>query len=247
MQILIPAQASPPTPPPMHGLHPLKILLSVVLFALVFHLVKRCCFGCKQRLRERRERRRRLRAERRAARRAAFRQACRNVVARVFRPRARDEEKPCENLIHSFFRRLLKRISGDEEKEAMLQQAESDGDSDIGNTMEQEIAQFRAAASVVTDLVAAEEGRAQYTIPPRETPREWRPTPPSPGTFAEYMPDDDIPPAYTERRRSVSSSNGDASLISDGFRITPGTSRYTPSSSSSENGGANDVLRSTKY
>jgi len=140
--------------------------------------------------------------------------------------------------VHRFFPGLV-----EDEKASVIRQPESDTESDLGNTMEQEIAQFRAAANVVGDMIsAAEEGRTQQRRGRREyqpPPEDYTPTPPSPGAFAEYMPDDDIPPAYEERRRTPS-IGAESSVVTDGFRYTPGSSNYTPSSTATQRGSTND-------
>lgn len=94
-------------------------------------------------------------------------------------------------------------------------------EDDISTTMEQDIAQFRAVASVVGHLVAAEEGRS------REYPREMQeqrniPTPPSPtSAFPDYASVDEELPAYD-------AGSEDSGFVADGFRPGHGNSRYTP-------------------
>jgi len=196
------------------------------MFLFVLHLFVRCNRSCAAR--RERQRQRRVAREARRASRAARREANKAAIKAALK---------------KFVRRLFPGLAGDEEKAAMVRQPESDTESDLGNTMEQEIAQFRAAANVVGDMIsAAEEGRTQqrrrrcqYQPPPED----YTPTPPSPGAFAEYMPEDDIPPAYEERRRSPSIS-AEASMVSNGFRYTPGSGGITPSSGASQPGGADD-------
>ncbi len=120
----------------------------------------------------------------------------------------------------------------------MFRQRAPASDSELSTTMEQEIAQFRAAADVVGDMVAAEEGRARQV-----RGQDVGPVPPSPGAFSDFIPDDEILPAY-ESRRSLSA---ETSIVTNGFRYTPGSSDYTPSSSGSVSRGADDVLGDTKY
>lgn len=100
-------------------------------------------------------------------------------------------------------------------------------------TMEQEIASCRMAADVVGDMVAAEEGRAQPVVQNMAQPS-------SPQiAFAQYIPEDEVLPAYD------AASSDDSSIVADGMRYTPGSSEYTPSVRS-VGGGADDVLGDTK-
>jgi len=128
-------------------------------------------------------------------------------------------------------------------------------ESDLDTTMEQEIAQFRTVATVVGEMVAAEEGRAAHHI---QTTRGI-PLPPSPVSLPGYLTeeedddqDDEELPPY-QGRRSISAEE---SIVTDGFRYTPGSSdysagstRYTPSHSSGASvhgGSVDDVLTDTK-
>ncbi len=142
----------------------------------------------------------------------------------------------------------------DEEKASMLRQPEAEPvagpEPDLDTTMEEEIAQFRAAVNVVGEMVAAEEGRARR-MPASGGP----PVPPRPrqSAFTEFVVDyDEDLPAYEARRVSL-----ETSLVSDGFQYTPGSTIYTPGStiytpstgsdSSVRGGGADDVLGDTKH
>ncbi|KAI1503044.1 hypothetical protein F5X99DRAFT_376589 [Biscogniauxia marginata] len=111
----------------------------------------------------------------------------------------------------------------DEEKEAIMRQlhrSDSEEEDNLSTTMEQEIAQFRAAADVVSDLVSAEEGRSY--VYPGEIHQSRIPTPPSPiSSLPDYASVDDILPAYEEDEE-------DPQYVVDGFGYTPGSS-YTPS------------------
>ncbi|KAI2784538.1 hypothetical protein F4815DRAFT_440843 [Daldinia loculata] len=113
-----------------------------------------------------------------------------------------------------------------EEKEAIMRQlhrSENDDEDNLSTTMEQEIAQFRAVASVVGDLVAAEEGRSREYVHERQ---HIIPTPPSPASaFPDYASIDEELPAYDE-------GSNDSRFVADGFRYTPGYPHYTPNGSS---------------
>jgi hypothetical protein len=126
------------------------------------------------------------------------------------------------------------RNAEDEEKEGILRRMhEEDSDSDdVSTTMEQEIEQFRTAAAVVGDMVAAEEGRARQQL------RQYSsmPAPPSPtSAFPDYMPVDEALPAYDE------AASDSSSYVTDGIRYTPGSSTYSPSNSS-VNGSLDEIL-----
>ncbi|KAI5926651.1 hypothetical protein F4810DRAFT_652972 [Camillea tinctor] len=111
----------------------------------------------------------------------------------------------------------------DEEKEAIMRRLHrSDGEEDdnLSTTMEQEIAQFRVAADVVSDMVTAEEGRSY--VYPGEMQQSHIPTPLSPTmALPAYASVDDVLPAYDQEV-------DDSQYVADGFGYTPGSS-YTPS------------------
>lgn len=118
------------------------------------------------------------------------------------------------------FAGLIDRVRGamgytdgdDAEKEAMMRQVgEEESDSDaMSTTMEQDIQQFRNAADVVSDMVAAEEGRSA----PREMVQYSAIPPPSPhATFADYMAADEALPTYDE------AGSSDDSYVADGMRF----------------------------
>ncbi|KAI1881200.1 hypothetical protein JX265_000026 [Neoarthrinium moseri] len=195
-------------PPPPHGLDfhqlaqsaPLLRVFAVVvtLGLLVVALHTRCCTS-------RRSERRQCR-ERRAAKRAAIKAKLASLIQRL--------------------KNMANRNSDDEEKEAIMRRihAEDNDDSDaVSTTMEQDIEQFRNAADVVSDMVAAEEGRAR-----QEMAQYAMPVPPSPhSAFPDYLSVDEALPAYDE-------GSDDSSYVADGIRYSPGNSSYTPSISSQE-------------
>jgi len=108
--------------------------------------------------------------------------------------------------------------------------------------MEGEITQLRNAAGVVSDLIAAEEGRShpQQSSPlpisyPSSTP--FRRVNSLPGYGSEVGEGEELP-AYEDNDGSEMSS-----VVADGFRYTPGSSDYTPGSeNTSETGSMNDIL-----
>lgn len=145
--------------------------------------------------------------------------------------------------IRDFFRRMLCHLDEDEEeKRAMLRRGSFDSDDET--TMEEEIVQFRNAASVVEGMVAAEEGRSMSQSPmvQQTTTAPVMPTPAPPMVpvhdsvaYHGYMYGDEVLPAYED-------DSTDSSVVSDGCRYTPGASDYTPSNGSN----ADDVLGDSK-
>lgn len=87
-------------------------------------------------------------------------------------------------------------------------------------TMEQELARFREAASMVSNLIAAEEGRNQ-TMVQREAPPTVAPSMQT--AYQGYVAGDVSPPSYEY-------DSVEASLLADGFRYTRGEAEYTPGS-----------------
>ncbi|KAI3329424.1 hypothetical protein HD806DRAFT_285803 [Xylariaceae sp. AK1471] len=111
--------------------------------------------------------------------------------------------------------------SEDEEKYAVMRRSHESMDSEeeedaLSTTMEEEIAQFRAAAGAVSNLISAEEGRGRRSQHPLTRPR--RDSTPSSITSAcpTYRSVDDTLPPYDE--------NSSPEYVVDGFRYTPGSS-----------------------
>ncbi|KAK2036029.1 hypothetical protein LZ31DRAFT_618268 [Colletotrichum somersetense] len=118
--------------------------------------------------------------------------------------------------------------------------SDEDGHDDFetAESMTSEITQFRNAATLVTEMVAAEERRQRmrdqqqllqprcHSSPCRECPGVAVAAPLVPtAAFVEYTSDDDGLPAYDEHAPSV--------VVSDGFSsYSPGSSEYVPSASS---------------
>ncbi|RYP82888.1 hypothetical protein DL770_005495 [Monosporascus sp. CRB-9-2] len=120
---------------------------------------------------------------------------------------------------------------------------ESDGSdgSDLSTTMEQELAQFRAVAGVLGDLVAAEEGRrsraaasvARSRLPALASTHRYDiytraragAEPPSPISVSscppEYASSDETLPPYDE-------GPSDPHFVADGFNYAPGGAVYIP-------------------
>ncbi|KAI0854308.1 hypothetical protein F5Y00DRAFT_222793 [Daldinia vernicosa] len=197
----------PPPPPVVH------IVVTVILLTLLISTVYTRCFAASrksQRIfcagrRQTREARRQCRRNASANRRAAIGTRIVGWLSESVR-RQEIEEK---------------------EKEAVMRQlhrSENEDEDNLSTTMEQEIAQFRAAASVVGDLVAAEEGRSREYVHGRQ--QHIIPTPPCPtSAFPDYAYLDEELPAYDE-------GSNDSRFVADGFRYTPGCPYYTPNGSS---------------
>jgi hypothetical protein len=88
--------------------------------------------------------------------------------------------------------------------------------------MTDELTQLSNAAEVFTPTIST----LSFPVP-RSEPQAY-------GSGSQIGDGEELP-AYED-----DSGNDDSSIISDGFRYTPGSSNYTPSHSS--NGGVNDVL-----
>ncbi|KAI0378100.1 hypothetical protein F5Y04DRAFT_262913 [Hypomontagnella monticulosa] len=205
--------------PPFHAIKALQIVATIVLLTLLISAIFTRCFRkcrgnhhsrCAERRHAHKARRQRNR-EAWAARRAAV-SAKYSDIARWLRDSIR------------------RRQVEDEEKEAMMRRlhrsdSEAEEEDNLSTTMEQEIAQFRAVASVVGDLVAAEEGRS-HGYAGAERPKPNDPVPPSPtSAFPDYASVDEELPAYDE-------GSNDSRFVADGFRYTPNSSYYSPSDSS---------------
>ncbi|KAF7926044.1 uncharacterized protein EAE97_010344 [Botrytis byssoidea] len=174
---------------------------------------------------------------------------------------------------HASFRNCWNRLLGQEEdfeeKDRLLSDnsdSNSDFDSDCESESEntaseysfrQDLSSFRNAANVVSDMVAAEEGRVVFSAPAHYI----SPSIPIPvpvhqqsasedqirrfdgyhmhgvgiGMDDEHEDVDEVLPAYEDNDGSEESGS-----VADGFRYTPGSSAYSPSHSAS--GSVSDVL-----
>jgi hypothetical protein len=177
--------------------------VAILLFLLVTVIHRRCC--CSTARRQAKKERREERHRRRAFRRAAHRHAWRSWFARhICRSTAYDD-------------------LDEEEKRVMLAGRSTDVEED---TVASEICEFRNAASVVSEMVAAEEGRVSMD---------------SRSSLPEYMSElgGEPLPTYEDEQGTELSS-----VVADGFRYTPGSSEYTPGNS--EAGSVRDVLGDVK-
>ncbi|GKT45284.1 uncharacterized protein ColSpa_05465 [Colletotrichum spaethianum] len=245
----------PPHPPPpgFHGHHgphgrglplPVKITLATLLLvgvvALVHAVISRFSSRREARRERKHSRRTRHRRDHREVRKEAFKASLADVWSRMFADRipadAEDEEKRA--FLSGAAARPRPSTSSDE------------GDFETMESMSSEITQFRNAATLVTEMVAAEERRQRM----REQEQQQRlqmpmrhahprgpavATPPSPtAAFAEYM-GDDVLPAYDEHAPSV--------VVSDGFSsYSPGSTEYVPGASSDTASNIDSVLGDSK-
>jgi hypothetical protein len=115
----------------------------------------------------------------------------------------------------------------EEEKLAMLAGRPIQGGEDV---VASEISELSNAASIVSDMVAAEEGRM-----------EGRVSMDSRSSLPEYMSElgGEPLPTYEDEENTELSS-----VVADGFRYTPGSSEYTPEHSASSS--VRDVLGDVK-
>jgi hypothetical protein len=190
------------------ALHVLKFVIGGVLILLLVAALHHRCYSSERR--QSRKARREERHRRRAYRRAAHKQAWKSWLERHFRCRFADMEY--------------------EEKYGSFSHAEnSDHEDDVAS----QITELQTAASVVSEIVAAEEGRAgRMSMESRTT------------SLPDYRSE------LGEELPSYEDSDGseESSMVADGFRYTPGSSEYTPGHSPdvSEAGSVRAVLGDTK-
>ena len=128
-----------------------------------------------------------------------------------------------------------------EEKRRALLEDESGDEGALSTTMSEEITQLQNAASVVDDIVSAEEGRSRSSACPQTQSHTLSLPIPIPTSqsrdydLASQIGDGEELPAYEDNDGSEMSS-----VIADGFRYTPGSTEYSPANS--ETSDVNDVL-----
>ncbi|OHX00376.1 hypothetical protein CSPAE12_00746 [Colletotrichum incanum] len=248
-----PGHQSPPPPPPsgFRGPRlplPVKITVAILLLVGVLALLHAGISRSSSRRESRREckhsRRARHRRDYREARKEAFKASLADLWSRMFADRVPSDVE-------------------DEEKRAFLSGAahprpstsSDEGDFETMESMTSEITEFRNAATLVTEMVAAEERRQrmreqeqqqqqqqqhlQMPMPHSHRGASALVTPPSPtAAFAEYM-GDEVLPAYDEYAPSV--------VVSDGFSsYSPGSTEYVPGASSDTASNIDSVLGDPK-
>ncbi|KAH8597141.1 hypothetical protein B0O99DRAFT_685059 [Bisporella sp. PMI_857] len=226
--------APPPPPPGMFGgrpphhhgppygraFHILKFTIIGFLCAfLLLALHRRACTPSRKAARKAR------REERRHRRRIAHKNAITRLLAKMGGNNASDDEASSDY---------------EEKRTALL----SDMEDGLSTTMSEEIHQLQNAASVVDDMVNAEEGRSREQL--TYQPAQQAPT----HAHALAIPVHDSAPmmrdyetasqACDEELPAYEDSDDSDSLIADGLRYTPGSSDYSPSQSS--HGSVDDIL-----
>ncbi|KAI1112440.1 hypothetical protein F5Y14DRAFT_267571 [Nemania sp. NC0429] len=193
------------------------IVLVVVVLVIVINLaVMILICQCVRLLRQRRQ----ARQEKRRSRLRKSREDCNALVA-----------TKSMDLVRWLRDTLGREDIEEQEKEAMrreqIVEPESDGESSdtLSITMEEEIAQFRAAARAVEHLVSVEEGRGRGRLSEHlSSNRQRRASTPSSimSSCPTYRSVDESLPAYDENRSP--------DYVADGFQYSPGSS--TPGYSS---------------
>ncbi|KAI1127728.1 hypothetical protein F5Y10DRAFT_242263 [Nemania abortiva] len=210
-----PNQLSPPvTDRPYRVLH----LVAFVALALAIIINIAAMVLIVQFVRFRRQRRKALWEKRRGQLRKS-RDACNALVATKYM-----------DLMHWLRDGLRRENIEDQEKDAIMRQihesSDSEGSSDtMSITMEEEIAQFRAAANAVGNLITAEEGRGRSRLSEHlSRTRQRRASTPSSimSSCPTYRSVDESLPAYDENRSPE--------YVVDGFQYTPVSSTFGNSS-----------------
>ncbi|RYO74914.1 hypothetical protein DL764_010658 [Monosporascus ibericus] len=256
-----------PAPPSEHLVDTklaIGLLAGVVVLGLAISSLRTRCFAS---TRKRWHARRRRCSEKRATRRAALEAVVRRLVQRLHERLQRwqqqrwgrslgDEEKdaalPCQSPRPHHHPRIETPTTEEDKPEQRHAPPpsdsgdlgdESDGSdgSDLSTTLEQELAQFRAVAGVVGDLVTAEEGRrsraaasaARSRLPALASTYRYdiytraraAAEPPSPISVSscppEYASSDETLPPYNE-------GPSDPHFVADGFNYAPGSAAYMP-------------------
>ncbi|ESZ90490.1 hypothetical protein SBOR_9120 [Sclerotinia borealis F-4128] len=202
-------QGPPPHNPPGFPIHILKFATIGFLFSiLIIALYHRTC---NPKARSLRQARRSDRCRRRAYCRAAHKSTFKTWWTRLTN---RDKEEEYE------------------EKGALLEDCDSDSESTI--SIGENITSFRNAANIVSDMIAAEEGRSPISLQISHAHR----TPEYVGSGLNYDgytntsememededEDEDVLPAYEDHDHD---GNDASTLVADGFRYTPGGSAYS--------------------
>jgi hypothetical protein len=218
---------SPPPPPhfgpPGHGRGRILqiVKFTVIGFLCAFLLLALHRRACTPKKRADRKARREERCRRRAYRRASRKHSIRRFLSRMSSDSDTDStddfDEKCEKLL-------------------------SDAEDGMSTTMTEEITQFQHAASIVDDMVSAEEGRNRtvahahgYLPEPMPIPARSENALTRDYDFGSQVGEGEELPAYEDNDGSYMSS-----MVADGFRYTPGTSDYSPTNS--VEGSMSDIL-----
>ncbi|RFU24623.1 hypothetical protein B7463_g11711, partial [Scytalidium lignicola] len=200
-------------------------VITIPLIIYVASVFRWFCCCRTRRSKEERRARREARRERCTRHRAAFRAALSTPFSRLI---SRCSQRSSEEV--------------DEEKQAALL---SDAEDGISTAMTDEIAQFQSVVSIVDDIVHAEQARTLSRIPLTMPPPEPERQQPIPIPINERrcnhsieevrseLGDEELPAyaSYDERHVicNAPSTEISESVISDGFRYSPGSSEYASS------------------
>ncbi|KAI0193365.1 hypothetical protein EV127DRAFT_468361 [Xylaria flabelliformis] len=224
-----PSQAQRPFTNEPHRVLHILILVIVVLAVLINLMVMILIFQCVRLLRQRRQ----VRWEKRRNQLRQSRDNCNALVATKYM-----------DLVQWLRDGLRSEGVEDQEKDAMMRQLresdlEEESSDALSTTMEEEIAQFRAAASAVGNIVSAGERRGRTRLSEYlSLTRPRRASTPSSimSSCPTYRSVDESLPAYDENR----SPEYDV----DGFRLTPASSTSGSSSSRSSSLGGSTTRSS---
>lgn len=144
-------------------------------------------------------------------------------------------------VLAQFSRRSSSPHGSDVERAEERADSISDAEDGLSTTMSEEIAQFQNVVSMVDDIVHAEQTRA-LRIPTRQS------APPistlgrslSLEELRSEVGDEELPAYAYEDNSLPGTDDVSGSIVTDGFRYTPGSSDYTPSQSPV--GSVSDVL-----
>ncbi|KAI0428402.1 hypothetical protein F5Y09DRAFT_288167 [Xylaria sp. FL1042] len=203
-----------------HQIRHILVLVAVVMAVAINVTIMILMFQCVRLLRQRRK----ARWEKRRRQLRESRAACNALVATKYL-----------DLIQWLRDSLGRESIEDEEKDAIMRRMhESDSDDESSDTlsisMEEEIAQFRAAAGFVGNLVAGEgRGRDRVANHLALTRPRRASTPSSMSSCPTYRSVDESLPAYDE--------NSSPEYVADGFQHAPSSSRSGHSSPRSSTSG----------
>ncbi|KAI1734252.1 hypothetical protein F4680DRAFT_359560 [Xylaria scruposa] len=218
------SQAQRPFTDESHRVLHILVLVIVVLAVLINLMIMILIFQCVRLLRQRRQ----VRWEKRRNKLRQSRDNCNALVATKYM-----------DLIQWLRDGLHREGAEDQEKDAMMRQLhasdlEEESSDTMSTTMEEEIAQFRAAASAVGNMVSSGEGRGRTRLSEHlSLTRPRRASTPSSimSSCPTYRSVDESLPAYDENRSPE--------YAVDGFQFTPaGSTAGSSSPRSSSFGGS---------
>ncbi|KAI0555217.1 hypothetical protein F4679DRAFT_157812 [Xylaria curta] len=224
-----PSQAQRPFTDESRRVLHILVLVIVVLAVLINLMIMILIFQCVRLLRQRRQ----VRWEKRRNKLRQSRDNCNALVATKYM-----------DLIQWLRDGLHREGAEDQEKDAMMRQLhasdlEEESSDTMSTTMEEEIAQFRAAASAVGNMVSSGEGRGRTRLSEHlSLTRPRRASTPSSimSSCPTYRSVDESLPAYDENRSPE--------YAVDGFQFTPASSTSGSSSPRSSSFGGSTTRSS---